>query len=103
MYMPGRLRTASTPSRTVISLAPYDAEARFAPSSPRWEKPQVGDQIRLGEIFPAAGDNTGLLGPLSRASPDPRFAAGRPLRPPRRAAARGRPRGTSAGSARSVR
>src|SRR5690349_13222691 len=24
MYMPGRLRTASSPSRTVMSLAPYD-------------------------------------------------------------------------------
>src|SRR5437899_12786558 len=25
MYMPGRLRTASRPSRTVMSLAPYDS------------------------------------------------------------------------------
>src|SRR6476469_10262502 len=29
MYMPGRLRTASSPSRTVMSLAPYESPLAF--------------------------------------------------------------------------
>src|SRR5215208_1032461 len=83
MYMPGRLRTASRPSRTWRSLETYELSAMARPSGgmgnqaiapPTWRpEAQVEEADHDGCSLPAGGDSQAdLTAPsASRSGPNP--------------------------------
>ncbi len=93
MYMPGRLRTASSPSRTVIAWASYAAAPAW-PFRSAWERSEAACMPAVVTVLPLGTANHALARHGARAvgSLDGKWVAGRPKKPLRARGSRHRRR-----------
>ena len=73
MYIPGRLRTASRPSRTVMSCAPYD-DGSVVVKGDSWLAADDASSDRVAEVFSSPSPLTPTLRNPCRGERDPGFS-----------------------------